>query len=313
MASRLGRFGVWSGIAIVSALVATADAAAEGMIGGLRVGGGAGYDRLVFDLGSLPVAVTQMEAGDLLQVDFEASAPLLDSRTLRKLSVLGVRLEPTERGTRVAVDRRGRSSVAFRLRSQSGGRVVVDLGKGSTPLSVPPDAELLPIGAAAPARPVEPAIQPAPALPAQNLAPAPAPAPAPGPVGTAPSNAADGLWVRVRGIDFPDMPAGSPTRDELLELELSLAVESNGDVRAAPTGAAGQRFTLRQLTSTDRGASRLNGSVLQQIVEKIADAYAEQGKYGTRVDIEKRDLDRLVSDPNASLVIRIREGAPATN
>jgi hypothetical protein len=278
--------------ALWALLTAAPDLVRGGEIRGLRVGGGAGYDRLVFDLGTRPVAAYQVDGAELL-IELEAAAPVLDPATQRRLSKLGVKLVPTERGTRVAVERRGRPAVAFRLGGQNPGgaaRVVLDLGKGSAPLAIPADAEALPVGAPSAPAPVS-------EIPDTGL----------GDVETAPP---EQVWVRVRSIDFAGIPEGSPTREELLDVELQVALGENGDLSAAPEGAPAQRLTLRELIGGERADGRVSGSVLQQIVQRIADQYAAQGRYGTRIDIQKSDLEELAADDRGELRIRIR-GADA--
>jgi hypothetical protein len=130
----------------------------------------------------------------------------------------------------------------------------------------------------------------------------------------APSRAGGGgeeVWVSVRAIDFEGVAGEAPSRDDLLNLELNVSVSDNGDLVAPRTDLPVQTVTLRGLTSDDRRQSRIGGSLLQQIVERIADEYEERGKYGTRIDISKRDLERLINDQDGRLVIKISEASEA--
>jgi hypothetical protein len=119
------------------------------------------------------------------------------------------------------------------------------------------------------------------------------------------------VWVSVRAIDFEGVAGEAPSRDDLLNLELNVSVADNGDLVAPRTDLPVQTVTLRGLTSDERRQSRIGGSLLQQIVERIADEYEERGKYGTRIDISKRDLERLINDQDGRLVIKISEAADA--
>jgi hypothetical protein len=228
-------------------------------------------------------------------------------------------------GTNVAIDRRGRNVQVFKLagsNASSSGRVIVDISKGGSALSVPPDAQGVPVrtgnlaaATPAPATPppaAEPAVQPlvlgGDATPAVSTAP-PTSAPAPTPSAPGTGSGSEEVWVSVRAIDFEGVSSEAPSRDDLLNLELNVSVAQNGDLVAPRTDLPVQTLTLRNLTSDERQKGRIGGSLLQQIVERIADEYEERGKYGTRIDISKRDLERLLKDQDGRLVIRISEAS----
>jgi len=123
------------------------------------------------------------------------------------------------------------------------------------------------------------------------------------------STGGEEVWVSVSAIDFEGVAGEAPSRDDLLNLELNVSVADNGDLVAPRTDLPVQTVTLRGLTGDDRNRGRIGGSLLQQIVERIADEYEERGKYGTRIDISKRDLERLLSERDGRLVIRISEAS----
>ncbi len=289
---------------------------------GVRTSTNPQFDRLVFDLGPTPVDVSATD-GDRYLVEFQGTPPTVDSNTQTKLSSLGVSIDRAGAGTIVAVDRRGRSVQVFKLpgaNATSSGRVILDIAKGGSALSIPPDAQTVPTRTAVAAAPSTPA--PAPSAPA--AAPAPQPlvlgGDPPAPVAAAPSTPAppagsgsaasnEEVWVSVRAIDFEGVSSEAPSRDDLLNLELNVSVAENGDLVAPRTDLPVQTLTLRSLTSDERQKGRIGGSLLQQIVERIADEYEERGKYGTRIDISKRDLERLLKDQDGRLVIRISEAS----
>jgi hypothetical protein len=298
----------------VAVFIASSQAWADGEIQKVRLGGTPQYDRLVFVLSSSSADVYSVE-GDRYLVEFQASPPSLDFKTEDKLSGLGVKLERSNDGTRVAIDRRGRNVQVFKLPpadATSGPRVVLDISKGAQALSIPGDAERVPARAA----------QQAPAVPVlggdpPQTASIDTPTPTPPDVATAPSTATppsdpgrEEVWVSVRAIDFEGVTSEAPSRDDLLNLELSVSVAENGDLVAPRTDLPVQTVTLRALTG-ERQSGRVGGSLLQQIVERIADEYEERGKYGTRIDISKRDLERLLKDQDGRLVIRISEPSDA--
>jgi hypothetical protein len=305
---------------------ASSQAWADGEIQKVRLGGDAQYDRLVFVLSSASADVYSVE-GDRYLVEFQASPPSLDFKTEDKLSKLGVKLERSSDGTRVAIDRRGRNVQVFKLPpadASSGPRVVLDISKGAQALSIPADAERVPARAAA-APPSQAA--PAPQIPVLGGDPpqtasieTPAPTPSgvdvaanpPSTPSTPPSDPGrEEVWVSVRAIDFEGVSSEAPSRDDLLNLELNVSVAENGDLVAPRTDLPVQTVTLRALTGDERQKGRVGGSLLQQIVERIADEYEERGKYGTRIDISKRDLERLLKDQDGRLVIRISEPSDA--
>jgi hypothetical protein len=200
----------------------------------------------------------------------------------------------------VAVERRGRPAVAFLLRGSTpgaSGRLVVDLGKGSASLAVPADAQALPVRDAG--------VPPTETSDSRGTTPDVQTAPRDG-AGVETALRDEDVWVRVQSIDFEGVTSASPTREELLDLELRIRVGENGDLSAAPDGAEATRLTLRELTSEERASGRVGGSVLQQIVQRIADQYAAQGKYGTRIDIQKSDLEAVTGDQPGALRIRIQ-------
>jgi hypothetical protein len=116
--------------------------------------------------------------------------------------------------------------------------------------------------------------------------------------------------VRVGSIEFDGLPAGAPSADELLELDVAVAQNESGDLQGASAPSA-QRLRLRELAGGET-APRLDGSLLQAIVERIADEYAARGRYGTRIGIQKRALQELVDGRTAALHIQIEAppGAP---
>jgi hypothetical protein len=307
----------------VAVFFASSQAWADGEIQKVRVGGDAQYDRLVFVLSSTSADVYSVE-GDRYLVELQANPPSLDFKTEDKLSKLGVRVERSNDGTRVAIDRRGRNVQVFKLPpadASSGPRVVLDISKGAQALSIPADAERVPARAAQQAAP-------APQVPVLGGDPPQAatietPTPTPSGVdvaanqsnlqpATPPSDPGrEEVWVSVRAIDFEGVASEAPSRDDLLNLELNVSVAENGDLVAPRTDLPVQTVTLRALTGDERQKGRVGGSLLQQIVERIADEYEERGKYGTRIDISKRDLERLLKDQDGRLVIRISEPSDA--
>jgi hypothetical protein len=308
----------------VAVFFASSQAWADGEIQKVRLGGTGEYDRLVFVLSSSSADVYSVE-GDRYLVEFQANPPSLDFKTEDKLSKLGVKLERSSDGTRVAIDRRGRNVQVFKLPpadASSGPRVVLDISKGAQALSVPADAERVPARAATTTTPPAPEIPVLGGDPPQTASietPTPTPsgvdvasnAPTPSP-STPPSDPGrEEVWVSVRAIDFEGVSSEAPSRDDLLNLELNVSVAENGDLVAPRTDLPVQTVTLRALTGDERQKGRVGGSLLQQIVERIADEYEERGKYGTRIDISKRDLERLLKDQDGRLVIRISEPSDA--
>jgi hypothetical protein len=319
--------GLLLGVA-AAAVFASSQAWADGEIQKVRLGGTADYDRLVFDLGPVAADVYSV-AGDRYLVEFQAAPPTVDAKTKSKLGALGVKIERTGAGTRVAVDRRGRSVQVFRLGGSggSGDRVVLDISKQSgMALSMPTDAQRVPERAGTATASTEPSrasskpmaktsgpaeqaplprvgagLEELPTYP-ETAAKAPAPANAASP---------EEVLVNVRAIDFEGLASEAPSRDDLLNLSLNVGVAENGDLVAPRTDLPVQTLTLRALTGDDRQKGRVGGSLLQQIVERIADEYEERGKYGTRIDISKRDLERLLKEQDGRLVIRISEPAEA--
>jgi hypothetical protein len=303
----------------VAVFIASSQAWADGDIQKVRLGGTPQYDRLVFVLSSSSADVYSVD-GDRYLVEFQANPPSLDFKTEDKLSGLGVKIERSNDGTRVAIDKRGRNIEVFKLPpadANSGPRVVLDISKGAQALSVPADAERVPTRSGSAPAPQVPVLggdppqsasietpQPTPGvgMGESNLQPAPAPTPSdPG---------REEVWVSVRAIDFEGVTSEAPSRDDLLNLELNVSVAENGDLVAPRTDLPVQTVTLRALTG-ERQSGRVGGSLLQQIVERIADEYEERGKYGTRIDISKRDLERLLKDQDGRLVIRISEPSDA--
>ena len=305
----------------VAVFFASSQAWADGEIQKVRLGGDAQYDRLVFVLSSASADVYSVE-GDRYLVEFQASPPSLDFKTEDKLSKLGVKVERSSDGTRVAIDRRGRNVQVFKLPpadASSGPRVVLDISKGAQALSIPADAERVPARAAQQPAPQIPVLGGDPPQTASIETPAPTPSgvdvaatPTTPTPSTPPSDPGrEEVWVSVRAIDFEGVSAESPSRDDLLNLELNVSVAENGDLVAPRTDLPVQTVTLRALTGDERQKGRVGGSLLQQIVERIADEYEERGKYGTRIDISKRDLERLLKDQDGRLVIRISEPSDA--
>jgi hypothetical protein len=334
----------------VAVVFASSQAWAQGEIQKVRVGGTPQYDRLVFVLGTAGADVYSVD-GDRYVVEFTANPPAVDFATQDKLTKIGVAIERASNGTRVSVDRRGRNVAVFKLPAAdatSGPRVVLDVAKAGQALSVPADAERVAVRAAAPSAP---SVATAPPTPAPAPAPAiETPRPSESPIGgeigpvvgsglpspggpydkgqqiagltpstpsgsssPAPSAGPEEVWVSVRAIDFEGVISEAPSRDDLLNLELNVSVAENGDLVAPRTDLPVQTVTLRALTGDGAAAQkgRVGGSLLQQIVERIADEYEERGKYGTRIDISKRDLERLLKDQDGRLVIRISEPSDA--
>jgi hypothetical protein len=313
----------------------SAPAWAQGEIQKVRLGGGGDYDRLVFDLGRGPIDVYTVE-GDRYTLAFEATPPSVGVDTEDKLSALGISIERSGQTTQIAVDKRGRSFRVFRLPagdSATGDRIVMDISKKKgTTLEFPQDAQRVPersdVAAATP-RPNKPKATPKPpadepVIPGEEpkrsvRAPEPEPEPTPREPKqrdvasnsikpTPPSKGVqEEVWVKVRSIDFDGVGGEAPSRDDLLNLELNVGVADNGDLVAPRADLPLETLTLRAITSDDREKARVGGSLLQQIVERIADEYEERGKYGTRIDISKRDLERLLKDQDGRLVIRISE------
>jgi hypothetical protein len=322
----------WRNAVILGVLLPFSSAAADGEIRSVRIGSHGGYDRLVFELGASPVDVYEA-GGSSSQIEFTAAPPVLSRGTEQNLSALGVTIAATMRGTSVAVARDGRPWVAFRLRSSAPGsdqndRIVLDLGRGSTEPRVPQGAEALPVRSARAATSPESAESPSPALPSPSLPGASLPgaslpvAPVPGaplPQVESAQEAArvpqvpvaavleESVWVRVSSVDFEGITGAAPTRDELFALEIDASVAPGGDLVAQRDGLPAQKFLLSELAVGPRANARVGGSLLQQIVERIAAVYASQQKYGTRVDIQKTDLQRLVDDRGGKLTIRIME------
>jgi len=80
----------------------------------------------------------------------------------------------------------------------------------------------------------------------------------------------------------------------------------SGDWEAASGAPGAQQRTLRQLTASATGEPALTDSVLQQVVEHIARAYARSGRMGTRIDIRHADLEPLRTQ-SGHLVVHITE------
>jgi hypothetical protein len=330
--------------AALLASLAARDAAAQGEIRSVRIGRYAGHDRLVFELGALPVDVYESD-GNEFQIEFRAAPPPLNRQTQARLSAMGIRIAPTQEGTSVAIERRGRSLLAFRLPSisaQAGGpseRIVIDVGRSGASLVPPRDGQLLRLGRTAPEQaqtaddfeppdlpPVATAPRAAPARAAAPPPPPPAPvepdsarlsgftaavAPPPRaaepPASTPAPRVEEKVWVRFRDLLFAGLGAGPPTREDLLEIELSVSVAANGDLVAERPELPLQTMKLRDVLGSAGGGSRIGGSLLQQIVERVAGAYAEAGKLEARIDIREVDLARVANRRDGVLTINIVE------
>jgi hypothetical protein len=277
------------GVALLSAELPVPAWAQEG-IQSVRLGRHAGYARIVLEV---PASVDAYTTGDPKRIEIDAAPPALAAQTRDQLAALGVRLEGSGGRTRIVLEPGAtRPWTAFRL-TQGAPRIVVDLGTGAPGL--PADAE--PLRDQAP--PPEPAPPPA-ALPGVGVDPA----------STALQSSAPGaspavVRVRVQGIDLVGLPATGPSRDEILDLGLSVRRTAGGDWEAASGAKDAQKRSLHELTSSAADGPALTGSALQHVVERIAAVYAERGLFGTRVDIRQRDVDRLTERPGP-LVVHIR-------
>jgi len=117
------------------------------------------------------------------------------------------------------------------------------------------------------------------------------------------------IWVTVRAISIEGVGGASPSQDELLALEVEVSPVSGGYVEPR-NDLPVERVPLFKLTGEDRGGRKVNGGVLQLIVETIASAYSDLGKLGTRVDIRQSDLEKLIApESDGELVIRVQESA----
>jgi len=310
---------------------------AQGQVENLRMSKQPDYDRIVLDLGVDDVEARQNVTPDEFVLELDATKPELPLATEDKLADLRIYFETSSGGSRVVVDRAGRSVRVFRLEGDTaagkGDRLVLDVGRtGGSTLIIPPDATPVPDGSrvaetpkppvretprAEPPRqeedplvgldtPVKPAPPKAPETP-KSAGPAPT-TPAPStPSGDGPPDGED-VWVLVRAIEIEGVK-DSPSLSELRDLKLPVSPVAGGYV--APRGDQPvQRIPLGSLTGDDRNGRKLSGSVLQLIVETIAAAYARNEKLGTKVDIRRADLDNLFSpDSDGRLVIRVREAS----
>ena len=74
----------------VAVVCASSQAWAQGEIRGVRTSTNAEFDRLVFDLGPIPVDASAVSGGEYV-LEFEASPPSLNFATEDKLAALGRR------------------------------------------------------------------------------------------------------------------------------------------------------------------------------------------------------------------------------
>ena len=270
------------GCTLLSAALLPIPARAQEKIQSLRLGRHPGYARIVLEVPSAAEAYT---TGEPKRIEIDAEPPTLAPQTRDQLAALGVRLEGSAGKTRIVVEpATARPWVAFRLK-QGDPRIVVDLGPGAPPLS--DDAETL--------RDVAfPSPPPSPALPDVSTTPTPPRPPAP-----------EEVRVRVNGIDLVGLLSKGPTRDEILELELPVRRTANGDWEAAKGARDARKVSLRELTSAASDGQALTGSVLQLVVDRIADLYADRELFGTHVDIRQSDVDALIAQAGP-LVVHIR-------
>ena len=140
--------------------------------------------------------------------------------------------------------------------------------------------------------------------PGKDVAAAPKGTPLPDP-GDDPNE----IWVTVRAISIEGVGGASPSQDELLALEVEVSPVSGGYVEPR-NDLPVERIPLFKLTGEDKSGRKVNGGVLQLIVETIASAYSDLGKLGTRVDIRQSDLEKLIApESDGELVIRVQESA----
>jgi hypothetical protein len=122
-----------------------------------------------------------------------------------------------------------------------------------------------------------------------------------------PGNDPNEIWVTVRTISIEGVGGASPSQDELLALEVEVSPVKDGYVEPR-NDLPVERVPLFKLTGEDRAGRKVNGGVLQLIVETIASAYSDLGKLGTRVDIRQSDLEKLIAPgSDGELVIRVQE------
>jgi hypothetical protein len=275
------------GCALLSAGLLPIPARAQEKIQSIRLGRHPGYERMVLEVSDTAEAYT---TGEPKRIEIDAEPPALAPQTRDQLAALGVRLERSGERTRIIVEPAAtRPWVAFRLK-QGAPRIVVDLGPGAPPLS--DDAEIL--RELAPSPP--PSLR---SLPDVSVTPPP-------PVPPAKVETTRGeVRVRVNGIDLVGLLAKGPTRDEILELDLSVRRTASGGWEAANGVSGAQKVSLRELTSAGSDGQALAGSVLQLVVERIAALYADRELFGTRVDIRQSDVDRLTAQ-EGPLVVHIR-------
>jgi hypothetical protein len=254
-------------------------ARAQDRIQSIRLGRHPDYQRIVLEVADSVEAYT---TGDPKRIEIEAEPPSIPPGTSEQLAALGVRLEGAGGKTRIVLEPATRPWAAFRLK-QGTPRIVVDLGAGAP--GVPGDAEILrEVAAALPQVSVDPPVVPPPPVPA--------------------GTDREEVRVRVQGLDLVGLLANGPTRDEILDVGLSVKRTPAGDWKAA-NGTGAQKLTLRELTSPADDGTALTGSVLQQVVERIAAVYADRGLFGTRVDIRQKDVDSLI-ERAGPLVVYIR-------
>jgi hypothetical protein len=124
-----------------------------------------------------------------------------------------------------------------------------------------------------------------------------------------PSSDPNEIWVTVRAISIEGVGGASPSQDELLALEVEVSPVQGGFVEPR-NDLPVERIPLFKLAGEDRAGRKVNGGVLQLIVETIASAYSDLGKLGTRVDIRQSDLEKLIApESDGELVIRVQESA----
>ena len=112
--------------------------------------------------------------------------------------------------------------------------------------------------------------------------------------------------VRVRSVAIEGVSGKALSENDLLKLELRLVREGGAFRALRPGDESPQVIPLWAVGRFEE--TYLDASVLQRLIDLVADAYGREGWLGTRVDIDREHVLALTrEDSDGLLVIRVDE------